>query len=253
MPTAAAAARPRADDRFFLVSGWIMAATIVAGFSTNVLIGRSSFASPLVYHLHALAFFGWVAIYLAQTGLVAAGHLRLHRRLGWLAAGWLPVMAVMGLWLNVHSLRERGGTPPRPPSDFLFANATLLFGAIGLVLVGIAARRRTDWHRRLLFCALALMSSSAIGRMTPPSLNAATGGWLIVALLLLFPVSGMICDARRDGRVHRAWWLGVSVIVGSKLAGTLLAFSPWGLAFTEFVLAGSPGALASSAAISLAP
>jgi hypothetical protein len=203
-----------------------MAATIVAGFGTNVLIGRSSFASPLVYHLHALAFFGWVAIYLAQSGLAAAGNVRLHRRLGWLAAGWLPVMVAMSLWLNVHALRERGGTPPRPPSDFLFANATLLLAAVGLVLAGIASRRRTDWHRRLMFCALALLSSSAIGRMTPPPLNAATGGWLIIALLLLFPASGMACDLRRDGRVHPAWWLGVSVIVGSKFAGTLLAFSP---------------------------
>ena len=86
--------------------------------------------------------------------------------------------------------------------------------------------------------------------MTPPPLNAASGGWLIVALLLLFPASGMACDVRRDGRVHPAWWLGVSAIVGSKLAGTLLAFSPWGLAFTEVVLAGSPGALAHQAPMS---
>src|SRR5690606_27869415 len=94
----------------------------------------------------------------------------------------------------------------------------------------------------LMFCSLALLASSAIGRMTPPWFNAATGGWAIIAIVLIFPAAGMIADIRRSGRAHRGWWIGIAVIVGSKLAGSLLAFSPWGLAFTEFVLAGSPGA-----------
>jgi hypothetical protein len=76
---------------------------------------------------------------------------------------------------------------------------------------------------------------------------------VIVGLLLLFPLAGIVADARRDDRVHPAWWLGVSVIVGSKLAGMLLAFSPWGLAFTELVLTGSPGHLAYQAQMSGAP
>lgn len=247
MTTVTNAARPRSDQRFFLVSGWILAATIVAGFAVNVLIGRSSFASPPIYHIHALAFFGWVAIYLLQTGFVAAGNLRLHRRLGWLAAAWLPFMVTMGMWLNVESLRTRGGTPPRPPSDFLFANATLLLAAVALVVAAIALVRRTDWHRRMMYCAMALLASSAIGRMTPVTLNAATAGWVIIAIVLLFPIAGMIADRLRGTRLHPAWWIGIGAIIGSKLTGTLLALSPWGMAFTDFLIAGTPGAALAAA------
>jgi len=233
---------PGTGHDFYLVSGWILAGLIVAGFGLNALLGRSSFSSPPIYHVHALAFFGWVAIHVAQTGLVAAGNLRLHRRLGWLAAAWLPFMVTMGLWLNVEVLRTRGGTPPRPPSDFLFANAAVLAGFTGLVIAAVVLRRRTGWHRRLMFCGLALLASSAIGRLLPLQLNAATNGWVIFAILLLFPVAGLLVDARRGAGVHPAWGIGIAVIIGSKLLGSVLAFSSWGLAFTGLVLADSPGA-----------
>lgn len=232
----------RIESSFFLVSGWILAVTIVAGFGTNALLGRSSFSSPAVYHVHALAFFGWVAIHLAQTGLASTGRLSLHRRLGWLATAWLPFMVTMGMWLNIHALRARGGSPPRPPSDFLFGNAAVLAAFTGLVVGGVLLRRRTDWHRRFMLCALALLASSAIGRLLPPTFNAATNGWGIIAILLIIPIAGVLAEAWRARRFHPAWALGIAVIIGSKLIGGLLAFSPWGQAVTEFVLAGSPDA-----------
>src|SRR3546814_18829257 len=78
------------EAHFFWIMAVIMSAIIVAGFSVNLVLGRSTFAVPLAYHVHAVVFFGWVALYLAQNGLVATNNIRLHRTLGLLAYPLAP-------------------------------------------------------------------------------------------------------------------------------------------------------------------
>ena len=84
------------DERFFLRGAIVMTVVIVSGFAFQYLMGRSTFSSPLRVHLHAWFFMGWVGIYLLQNVFVATGRLHLHRRLGWIAVGWLVPMIVMG-------------------------------------------------------------------------------------------------------------------------------------------------------------
>ncbi|WP_245844183.1 hypothetical protein [Sphingomonas spermidinifaciens] len=98
------------DDRFFAVSSLVMASVVVAGFGTQFAMGRSSFAAPPIVHLHAVVFMGWVAIYVTQNWLAAAGRLDLHRRLGWIAAVWAAAMVVLGTLLTVMMVR-RGAVP----------------------------------------------------------------------------------------------------------------------------------------------
>lgn len=76
------AGRVRGEERFFFFMALAMAATIVAGFSLNLAIGRSSFDSPLLYHVHATIFMGWLALYLAQGYTIATGRRAWHVRLG---------------------------------------------------------------------------------------------------------------------------------------------------------------------------
>jgi len=70
------------EHRFFFYSAIAMAVVLVAGFSLNLAAGRSSFALPLLYHLHGMVFMGWIALYVTQTALIAGRALRWHRRLG---------------------------------------------------------------------------------------------------------------------------------------------------------------------------
>ncbi|MFX6036310.1 hypothetical protein ABTE74_23255, partial [Acinetobacter baumannii] len=74
---------------------------------------------PWYVHVHALTFAGWIALFLAQIGLVRAGQVARHRRLGRLALIFLPLMAFFGpataIWVKTarvhiadHSLAFAG-------------------------------------------------------------------------------------------------------------------------------------------------
>lgn len=233
----------RGEARFFFVLACAMAATIVAGFSLNLALGRSSFDSPLVVHVHALLFMGWVGIFLTQNALVFAGNLALHRRLGWIAAIWVPAMVLAGLAITRYSLQQGGGAPFFDQNQFLISNPLHLLGFAGLAGCAIARRRDTDWHRRLMFCSFTILTGPGIGRLLPNPLLIPYAWYASIFVpVILFIGAGMVADKRRHGRVHPAWLWGFGLIVGLQVIADLIAYSPPGYQFTEWFLAGTPGA-----------
>ena len=58
------------DEGFFQGAAIVMALVLVAGFSVQLAMGRSSFSAPPLVHAHAVVFMGWVAIYLLQNTFV---------------------------------------------------------------------------------------------------------------------------------------------------------------------------------------
>lgn len=240
-----AAPRPyiESERRFFLIMAIVMAAIIVGGFATNLLLGRSSFALPLVYHVHAFVFFGWVALYVTQNALVASGAVHIHRRLGLLAVLWIPAMLALGTAVMLESVRSHGGPPFFDLNEFLIGNPVQLLCFAGLATAGISLRGRSDWHRRLMYCAMASITGPGFGRLLPTPLFIPWGWWIVGLIVpLTLPLIGMIFDRRRTGRIHRAWFWGVGAMVTMHVAGELIAYSPIGRALTEAVVAGTPGA-----------
>ncbi len=233
--------RERAERKFFFVMACVMALTIVAGFSTNLLLGRSSFSLPLIYHVHAFVFMGWVALYLTQNGLIATDNVAVHRRLGWLAALWVPVMVALGITMTIVSARK-GGRFFFDVNEFLFGNMLQLAAFASLVTAAIRLRRRTDWHRRLMYCSMAVLTGPGIGRMLPMPLFIPFAWWVVISMTLIFPMIGMAADKRRKGRVHPAWFWGVGAVLGALLLGDLIAYSSFGLEATRAIVDGTPGA-----------
>ena len=232
----------RGEARFFFTMACIMAASIVAGFGFNAAVGRSSFGAPLLVHIHAWVFMGWVGLYLAQNALIFSGNVALHRRLGWLSALFIPAMVVMGVLITRHSLQTTGGPPFFDQNQFLISNPIQLLGFAGMVGWAVAARKNTGWHRRLMFCAFAMLTGPGVGRLLPnPFLI--PYAWYASAILpaVLFPAIGMLADKRRYGAVHPAWLWGVATVLGIQLVADLVAYSDWGIAFTRDFLAGTPG------------
>ncbi len=153
------------ERAFFFYMAIAMALVLIAGFGFNVAVGRSNFGLPLIYHVHAFFFVGWVVLFVAQNGLVATGSVALHRQLGWLALLWIPAMVIMGTAITLHSVRTGGGPFFFDQNEFLFGNPIGVLTFAGLALTGIAMRGRTDWHRRLMCCAMASITGPGFGRL----------------------------------------------------------------------------------------
>jgi hypothetical protein len=230
------------DDRFFLWSAFAMAAVIVAGFSLQLAMGRSSFASPPIVHAHAIVFMGWVGIYVLQNVFAATGNGIMHRRLGWIAAGWMVAMLVLGV-LVTAAMVQAGRVPFFfTPQQFLVFDPLTLLAFAGLSGAAIVLRRRTDWHRRLHFCGMAMLLGPGFGRLLPMPFLPPYAFEATFVATLLFPVAGVIADLRRNGRVHPAWVWGIGTMFATVLLVELITFSTVGNQLYAAVTAGTPGA-----------
>lgn len=233
----------RSEARFFFTMACLMVATILAGFSLNIVAGVSSFGAPLLVHVHGVVMLGWLGIYLMQNSLIFAGNVALHRKFGWIAAVYVPIVVIMGLVIMRHSLQTQGGPPFFDQHQFLLSNPLQLFGFAGLVAWAVAVRRNTDWHRRLMFVSMAMLCGPGFGRLLPMPLLIPYSWYASIFLpLLLFVGAGMVHDIRRYGRVHPAWLCGIGASVALQLVADVIAYSALGSSFTEWFLAGTPGA-----------
>lgn len=232
---------PVENTRFFAIMAFLMSATIIAGFSLNLAMGRSSFDAPWFLHAHGLIFLGWIGLYLAQHVTIASGNIALHRRLGQLAYLWVPLMVAAGMMIIVVVARTTGGPFFFAMNEFFVSNLVALLTFGGLALWALRAQRYSGWHRRLMLVAMSILTGPGLGRLLPTPLFMPNAWTILICLTFIFPLIGMAYDLRRDGRVHPAYWWGMGINVGLFVLSMLLAYSPVGYAFTEWLTAGTPG------------
>ena len=230
------------SNNFFLYSAIAMTLVIVAGFSVQLAMGRSSFASPLLVHAHAIVFMGWVTINLLQNIFVASRQRTLHRTLGWMATGWIAAMVVLGLAVTV-AMARRGQVPFFfQPLHFLIFDPLSLCAFVGLTVAAIHFRRRTQWHRRLHYCAMAMLLGPGFGRLLPMPMLAPWAFEATFLAVMIFPLIGVAADYRRDGAVHPAWRWGIGAMAATLILIEALTYSSVGQLLYRLVTAGSPGA-----------
>jgi len=239
--------RERIDDRgFFRTFATVLAVVQVSGFAVQLGMGRSSFGAPLIVHLHAVAFMGWVMIFAAQPWLAKAGAMQLHRLIGKVALFWalgLLALGVMVTWAAVHT----GRTPFFfQPQHFLVANPVSLLAALGMLAAAVVLRKRHDWHPRLQIGSFILLMGPSFGRLLPMPFLTPYAFEIASLAPLVFVAFAAGRDAWAHKRLHLAWvWTtGVSLAVlalARGLADTPAAAALYAAAVAGTAAAGSDG------------
>ena len=228
-PASVAAHDRTVEHRFFTAMAIAIAVTVLAGFARTYYL-RAYFDSPPIsplLHLHGLVFSSWVALYLAQTSLVAADRVRLHRRLG-VAGGVLAVILVLvGVTTAIVRVRQ-GFSPPGgpPPPVFLVVPLTdmALFG--GLVAAALYFRRQMAVHKRLMLLGTIALLAAPIARLPFGLLQ--SGILAVFAASDLFVVALIAYDFAMYRRIHRATaWGGFAVVASQPLRLMLGGTSAW--------------------------
>lgn len=230
------------DERFFLIASAIMVVVVVAGFLTLLLRGISTFAAPWPVHVHAVLFMGWVGFFMMQVWFATTGRVHLHRRFGWIAALYMPVLLIVGALILFRMMRNAAVPPFWTYSYFMVMNLMSLLAFAALAIAAIAWRKQTQWHRRLMFCAMAALVITPVNRLTPDAVLAQYMSLGSALAILLFPLSGMAADWRRDRRIHAAWFWGLGALILTGLTTELVGRMQLAGSLVALITAGSPAA-----------
>ena len=211
---------------FYFTAALFAAAVIFAGFAPTFYLrtffggpdGRAHYVPDMdlstLKVAHGAIFSTWVALFVAQTWLVASDRRDIHRRLGVAGALLVVVMSIVGYLLAVDTAR-RGVTPDShvTPLSFMAIPLFDLGVFVALVACALLLRRRSDWHKRLMLLATLNLLDPAIARIALqfpplPPLPIAFGGTAFVVL------TAVIIDSVAQRRLHPAMlWGGLFVIV----------------------------------------
>jgi hypothetical protein len=197
---------------FHVALAVLMTGIVLLGFwpfYSGLARGRID-AHPLIL-AHAAVFSGWLVLFTAQTWLVHRRRVSTHMKLGRMGAIYGLGLLVLGYVTAVAA----------PPLNVVRGTMTLDQGAAFLLLaagdmvlvtvflfVGIRARRDRETHRRMMVLATVAMIFPGAARFAVPA-----GAAAVLALWLLPLAAAMAHDFRVHGRVHRAYWIGLGILL----------------------------------------
>lgn len=113
-------------------------------------------------HLHGIAMFGWVALLVVQSALIAARRFDVHRKLGKVSFALVPVIVVSTLLLAGYRLRQEITTDQL---YFLYVQLALLAVFTASFVRAIANRATPALHARYMVCAALTLIDPIVARI----------------------------------------------------------------------------------------
>jgi hypothetical protein len=220
------------EHRFFSTMSVVAAVVIAVGFANvypaKVFAGDPSI--PGIVHLHAAVFMCWLLLFVAQTGLVMAGRIKLHQQVGTAGMALAGLMLVVGVMTAVSAARlgHRGlpGVMFPDADGFLLLNLAAVIVFSVLVGAGWYFRRRPQIHKRLMLMAtVGGLMPPGIGRLPLVAGHTPAIGLLVVVFLLVGPAYDLV--TRR--RIHPAYLcaLVVAVFGFPPVVGAIATLPAW--------------------------
>jgi hypothetical protein len=208
---------------FYFILALIIATVVVAGFGPKLdarLLHPPS-PRPSILYFHAAIFTSWVILFMLQTALVATGNVKLHRKVGMLGFALGVTLAITGVATAIVMIRfhTRYGHPDPAPFLGVSLNDMVEYGFFfGLAIYW---RKKSEFHRRLMFIATCTLMSAAIGRLIPASLPVE---WIYVGVDVLI-LLGLGRDWIVDKRIHPVYLYGLPAALLGQLIALYLDLS----------------------------
>ena len=187
---------------------------------------------PLLLHLHAATFTLWMFLLTAQVLLVVRDRVDLHRKLGWFLAAWACLMGVMGP-VGVYTavmMKVRGHGPF--PDPFISVHLVDIGGFLVLLAIGIAMRRNSAAHKRLMILSTVALADPGFNRLIayvyPADPHTPFHVFLFVFYGNILIVALMIGWDFCRGRLIRSHVIAsISLLTCMYIASVLYCWQPW--------------------------
>lgn len=224
-------------DRFFYTGTALLCGVIVAiGFGPSFFVRETALPplSPLLV-VHGMAYTAWIALFVAQTALIAANRRAWHRALGVAGVALALLLVVLGTMAAIAALQlGRAPIPGLDPRTFFAIPIRNMVVFPLLIAAAVWLRNDAQAHKRLMIVATISLLDAAIARF-PIAAMMQVGPPLFWGLQDLLIVAGMVYDRATRGRVHKAYWWSLGLMLVSQIGTLLLAGTPLWLSFADWV------------------
>src|SRR3954471_1890754 len=235
------APRPRApfapyhkwDRNFFAFYVALLWCGILGGFVPEIVqhVAQHKPPFPLIVHVHAVVFLGWLVLLTAQVVLIRRRRADLHRKLGIAAMMLAAAMVVVGPATAFYMQRYHWGTPDSDP-PFLAIQLTDVIAFAGLASAAFALRNDSPAHKRLILLATLYISDAGFARIFGGGMHGLLGDgfWPFLGEayfandLLILSIGAYDLVTRK--RPLPAYVAGVAWIFALELTGSFLYHSP---------------------------
>jgi hypothetical protein len=210
----------RSRPRFFYAAHVVLLVVVLLGFSPSFYL-RSAFHHvtqlPALIFVHGAVLTGWFLLTVVQGRLIQTQRVRLHRRFGYVAAGYAAVVIVLGTLANLRLISEID-SPEDGENIVVWGNFFTLLMFAAFVSLAVVLRKRPEAHKRLVLLASMSIVGPALARL--PRWPIFGGGfeagrtYAIAGLLIMFALL-LTYDVVTRKKPHPASWVGMVMILAS--------------------------------------
>lgn len=213
------------ERRFYFLWACLMAVVVLVGFGPKFgprVLNSPNPISPAL-HFHIAVFTAWIVLLIVQSGLVQAGKVALHRKLGLASAIFGIAIPIVGVWVAFDSAHHRMVPGKSNAESFLLVPLSDMVFFSVLFGLAILWRKKPELHRRLMVMVSGTLVVAALARfptwIVPPGCFDAA-----VDVMLLIAVAR---DLIVDGRIHRVYLIGLPLLAASQTLVTFVRQTEW--------------------------
>ena len=207
----------------YISLGALMAFIAIVGFWPRYFgpLVLGTLVQPLLIHVHATVFTGWLVLFFLQAYFAATKRVPLHMAVGRMGIWYGGLLILVGLMTGV--LRAVGSPPGRAETLLLVAIEDMaMFG--GFFGAAIWYRKKPKLHRPAMLVAATALLVAAVGRMT-----FLPDGPIRLAIWAMPVLIAIAIEFTQTRRVDPIYVLGLVVFVVRRYSVPLIApTAAWG-------------------------